>query len=241
MAANSSSESADSTLKRRARRRLIGAIALVVSAVIALPMIFDAEKKPLEQDVSIHIPDQDAIVVKPSGGVGAVSKSVAPREPKSLEPPKVDPAKAVMSRVDTSRSEAPKAEPTQPVKEVSKADKAGSRAEANAEPKADVTGVPAKAEAARVKALLSDKAEAAAPTKDGFAVQVGAFATEEKVREARERLSVSGIKTYIEKLDSKDGERTRVRAGPFPGREAAEAAREQIRGLGFAGAAVVQR
>ena len=241
MAANSSSESADSTLKRRARRRLIGAIALVVSAVIALPMIFDAEKKPLEQDVSINIPDQDAIVVKPSGGVGAVSKSVDPREPKSLEPPKVEPAKAVISRVDTSRSDAPRAEPPQPVKELSKADKAGSRAEANAEPKADVKAAPAKAEEARVKALLGDKVAAATSAKDSFAVQVGAFATEEKVREARERLSASGINSYVEKLETKDGERTRVRAGPFPGREAAEAAREQIRGLGFAGAAVVQR
>ena len=241
MAANSSSESADSTLKRRARRRLIGAIALVVSAVIALPMIFDAEKKPLEQDVSIHIPNQDAMIVKPLGGVGTVAKSVEPGESKSLEPPKAEPAKAAVPKGDIPRSEVPRADPLQPVKEVSKADTAVSRAEANADPKAGGNAVPAKAEEARVKALLSDKAAVAAPAKDGFAVQVGAFATEEKVREARERLSVSGIKTYIEKLDSKDGERTRVRAGPFPGREAAEAAREQIRGLGFADAAVVQR
>jgi DedD protein len=31
------------TLKRRGRRRLVGAIALVLAAVIVLPMVFDSE------------------------------------------------------------------------------------------------------------------------------------------------------------------------------------------------------
>ena len=58
------SEAQDSTLKRRARRRLIGAIALVLLAVIVLPMVFDAEKRPLDADISIQIPNQDAVVAK---------------------------------------------------------------------------------------------------------------------------------------------------------------------------------
>ena len=54
----------DTQLKRRARRRLIGAIALVLLAVILLPMIFDAEKKPLDHDISIQIPNQGDYVSK---------------------------------------------------------------------------------------------------------------------------------------------------------------------------------
>ena len=60
--------------------------------------------------------------------------------------------------------------------------------------------------------------------------------------------SVSGSKGcfayrcgFVEKLDTREGGRTRVRAGPFATREAAESARERVRGLGFPDAAVVGR
>ncbi|MCF2134366.1 MULTISPECIES: SPOR domain-containing protein [Burkholderiaceae] len=42
--------------KQRARRRLVGAIALVVAAVVALPMILDSQPKPFTDDIAIHIP-----------------------------------------------------------------------------------------------------------------------------------------------------------------------------------------
>jgi len=45
--------------KKRARRRLIGAVALVLAAVIGLPMIFDSEPKPGSQKISIEIPSKD--------------------------------------------------------------------------------------------------------------------------------------------------------------------------------------
>ena len=83
-------------------------------------------------------------------------------------------------------------------------------------------------------------ASAAAETGD-YAVQVGAFASDDKVREARDKLTGAGIKSFVEKLDTREGGRTRVRAGPFANREAAESARERVRGLGFPDAAVVGR
>ncbi|HWQ37384.1 MAG TPA: SPOR domain-containing protein [Burkholderiales bacterium] len=43
-------------LKKRARRRLVGAIALVLIVVVFLPMFLDSEPKPLSQDVAINIP-----------------------------------------------------------------------------------------------------------------------------------------------------------------------------------------
>lgn len=45
--------------KKRARRRLIGAVALVLAAVIGLPMILDSEPKPLADDIAIEIPSKD--------------------------------------------------------------------------------------------------------------------------------------------------------------------------------------
>lgn len=46
--------------KKRARRRLIGAVALVLAAVIGLPMIFDSEPKPVLQKIAIEIPSKDS-------------------------------------------------------------------------------------------------------------------------------------------------------------------------------------
>ena len=46
------------TLKRRGRRRLVGAVALVLAAVIVLPMVFDPEPRGTAP-VSVRIPGED--------------------------------------------------------------------------------------------------------------------------------------------------------------------------------------
>lgn len=45
--------------KKRARRRLIGAVALALAAVIGLPMLLDSEPKTLPDDIQIKIPSKD--------------------------------------------------------------------------------------------------------------------------------------------------------------------------------------
>ena len=47
------------TLKRRGRRRLVGAVALVLAAVIVLPMVFDPEPKRADVAVSVRIPGEN--------------------------------------------------------------------------------------------------------------------------------------------------------------------------------------
>jgi DedD protein len=47
------------TLRRRGRRRLVGAVALVLAAVIILPMVFDPEPKSTQPPVSVRIPGED--------------------------------------------------------------------------------------------------------------------------------------------------------------------------------------
>src|SRR5207245_10771808 len=46
-------------LRRRARRRLIGAIILALAAAVLLPLLLENEPKPLGDDVSIQIPPID--------------------------------------------------------------------------------------------------------------------------------------------------------------------------------------
>ena len=65
------------TLKRRGRRRLVGAVALVLLAVIVLPMVFDPEPRGTAP-VSVRIPGED-------------ETPFAPKPP----PKKAEPAKKV--------------------------------------------------------------------------------------------------------------------------------------------------
>lgn len=73
--------------KKRARRRLVGAVALVLAAIIGLPMVLDSEQKPLSNDIVIQIPSKDTPVASASGESRAVaaSSSISASETASLD------------------------------------------------------------------------------------------------------------------------------------------------------------
>jgi DedD protein len=60
--------------KKRARRRLVGAIALALAAAVGLPMLLDSEPKPLAGDIAIQIPAKDKAAPLP---VPAAGKAVS--------------------------------------------------------------------------------------------------------------------------------------------------------------------
>ena len=73
-------------------------------------------------------------------------------------------------------------------------------------------------------------AKAGPPKLEGFAVQVGAFRDEAKLEHAREQLAAAGVPHYTERLDSATGgPLTRLRAGPFPTRQAADGAAAKLK------------
>ena len=79
-------------LKRRARRRLVGAIALVVLAVVVLPIILDQKPRPGPQELTVQIPSQDASPFKTRTLPALQTPPAA--APKSEPPPAVpEPAK----------------------------------------------------------------------------------------------------------------------------------------------------
>jgi DedD protein len=49
------------------------------------------------------------------------------------------------------------------------------------------------------------------------------------------RLKESGIKAYSEKINTKDGDRFRVRVGPFATREEAEKMQARVKKIGLSG------
>src|SRR3954468_24004515 len=93
-------------LRKRARRRLVGAIALVTIIAVFLPMVLDHEPKPVSQDVSIKIPSPDA---------GVFTSKIVPAVPAQKWPPPAKseaaaPAEAPATKAESSKVESPKAE-----------------------------------------------------------------------------------------------------------------------------------
>ena len=172
------------TLQKRGRRRLVGAIALVLLAVIVLPMVFDPEPKLNTPAVSIRIPSEEGTKFVPK----VAPKPSAQPEAKKAEDKPVEPAPA-------SRAEPPRAEEKPIAKAIEK-------------PVAPAGG-------------------------EQFMVQVGAFASAEKVKEIADQLKEARIAYYTESVATTKGSVTRVRLGPFASKEAAEKARERAKALGL--------
>ncbi|HET7032765.1 MAG TPA: SPOR domain-containing protein, partial [Casimicrobiaceae bacterium] len=80
-------------LKRRARRRLVGAIVLALAAAVILPLLLEKDPKPLGDDVSVQIPpvDEGRFVnrLSPPGATKQAPKSDAKPLPK-VAPVKTD-------------------------------------------------------------------------------------------------------------------------------------------------------
>ena len=198
------------TLKRRGRRRLVGAIALVLAAVIVLPMVFDSEPKNAPPPVSVRIPSEDE---------GSFTPKVTPKAPAEKLPEKKAEKPAEKPVVEKPVAEKPVAEKPVPEKAVEK--------------KAEKPKVAAETERARAEAALAGKAG------EQFAVQVGAFADPEKVNEVAGKLKSARVPYYTEQVPVKSGTLTRVRAGPFPSRDAAEASLKKLQDLGLKGSKII--
>jgi DedD protein len=59
-----------------------------------------------------------------------------------------------------------------------------------------------------------------------------------KAKQMQQQIAASGIKSYTEVVKTARGDVTRVRAGPFATREAAEKAQQKLKGAGFDGKVV---
>lgn len=232
-------------LKKRARRRLVGAIFFVSVVAVVLPMVMDHEPRQTVQDVEIRIPGQDEKPFAPKFAIAPVEKTT----PKPAEAPVVPPVAATAAVVAESA-----AKPTARVVEVAKdskpveksvdkpAEKTAAKVEKSPEKPAAKTPEktvekPKADDAKRAAAILAGQpAEAKPAAKNGeYLVLIGAFSNEANVKSLRAKLGEEGIKTFSEPLDTPQGKKTRVRAGPFASREAADKALEKMKRIGISG------
>jgi DedD protein len=100
-------------------------------------------------------------------------------------------------------------------------------------PAADAPAAPAAAaapkEPAKPAAKAAEPRKEASPRLVGFAVQVGAFRDDAKLAHARGKVAGAKLPHYTERLEGNAGGLTRLRAGPFATREAAEKAAAQLK------------
>ena len=228
-------------LKKRARRRLVGAVAVAGLAAVVLPMVMDEEPKQQIPDVQIRIPGQnqtsfglgparsgagsDSVLADASG-----SKAGDNAQVKSVDTPADKPVAEKASEKATERaSEAANGT-------------AGHKSEARSEHKPEKPAEkPTEKTADKPPAKPAEKV-AEKPSKAGenghngqYLILIGAFANPANVKVLQTKIGELGIKVITEPLDSPDGKRTRVRAGPFASREAADKALEKIRRIGVNG------
>lgn len=98
-------------LKKRARRRLVGAIALVLLVVVFLPMFLDSEPKPLNQDIAITIPplpgadSRSQPATAPSAAVAPANTDIPHAKTEITPPPRPAPAPVAVPKAETPKPE----------------------------------------------------------------------------------------------------------------------------------------
>ena len=221
-------------LRRKARRRLIGAIALTLVVVVALPMVLDSEPRPTGQDIDLRIPNPDKVgefvpgvavseVVEtlPLAASAVVATSAPPVASASTVPAvaQTDSAKPVAApnnqpaATSTSKTEVqgkiPPAVNKQP--EV-KAPESKSPEPKSPEPKSPESKNP------------EPKNQAKPDSVESYVAQVGAYSNADTAKQELDKLKKWGFKAYTEKV----GDKIRVRVGPYTERDKAEKVRQLL-------------
>ncbi len=304
MASRSSSAKAGGALdpalpqKKRARRRLVGALAVCVAAAIVLPLVLDSEPRQVRPDVQVQIPSRDtplnerlpgtsrsgvidssrpvdavADTASDRAGAGAVAGNVAGTgaavqggssasgamaagkpETSKADAAGTAPVDTTSAGPQMSNAHEAKPVPGRPGDENRLPDAASSAAgsksaAAGSSDAKSSDGRPAigksadgktsDAKAADTKAVDAKATDAkvsdakAKDGKPGYLLQAGAFSAAKGANEQVERVRNAGLKAYTEKVQTANGERIRVRLGPYPDRQAAERARDKLRAAGL--------
>jgi DedD protein len=205
-------------LRRKLRRRLIGASALTLTLVVVLPMLLDSEPKISGQDIELRIPAPDKVgefvpgvasvelADAPASALtagSAVVSAALPAQPSSTvlaSPVLAAPTASLpITRKVADQAVAPQPEVKKP--EVKKS------AVSKPEP----------------KPVSKPVAPAVEKSATDFVAQVGAYSNADTAQQQFKQLKDWHFKAYTEKV----GDKTRVRVGPYHTREQAE----QVRAL----------
>ena len=218
-------------LKRKARRRLIGAIVLALAAATLLPLLLEQEQKPLGDDVSVQIPpvDNSKFVNRLGGGKAKDALPGAKADPVAAPAPR--PAPETPPPASPAAPPAPAVAAAPPPSAVAVAPPPSAVAASPPPPAAAASPAPAPPEA-----RPTTGAQAAEPANsEGFVVQLGAFTDNYGANALANKLKKIGYPAYTESVETSRGTLWRVRVGRYPSREAAVEARAKLKADGHNG------
>jgi len=208
------------TLKKRARRRLVGAIALVLFMVIVLPMVLkDRSNKQPADEVTITLNNNKPAIVPE---VSDFDSNVVPASEEAVE------ANAQQSeQQSTIQSEA-------------------IEDDAEASPKSQAETESSKNQQAAIKPPAIKQPETPktdsqkSTTNAKFYVQIGVFSDEANVKKLQAKLTDLGYKSQTEKIDTAKGKKIRLRTQLLGERNDAAIALQNIKDAGLTGMVVSQ-
>jgi DedD protein len=237
-------------LKKRARRRLVGAIALVVIMIIVLPMIIKdrAITETPKEDIKISMPTAEEVV--------EANKQLA-FESKSTE--QVATAEITASATESASNMPDKANQAMPINDASVVETIEKTPEPIAAPKeikqteVKVTESKSAQDKASQK-LVEVKAtepkladakkvdEVKADAKNGdFTIQIGVYSDPENVTQLQAKLKAAGFTSRTEKISTPKGEKIRLRVGKYASRQDAADALITLNASGMTGMVITNK
>ncbi|MDP1863980.1 MAG: SPOR domain-containing protein [Thiobacillus sp.] len=204
----------ENDLKRRARRRLIGAVALTLLAVIALPLLLEDEPPPASV-LAVRMATKPTPSPTPTVAPTRQNEPLEVAEPLVLSQPVEQPAPTPAHKPEPQPAPAPAPKPVTVKPETPKP---------NPKP-------------ASVKPVETPEP----PTKSAavsnvFVVQLAALSDASKAEKLKSRAASAGLPAFTDKV----GNLTRVRVGPYPTRAAAVAAAVKLAENNMAGQVLTQ-
>jgi DedD protein len=210
-------------LKKRARRRLVGAIALVLLMVIILPQVLQdrallAQQEPIKITMPELANSPVEMVVNNPVITSAVSQQQAAENIAAVTHPS---AAEIVSDNKASDSEKPLTE-SEVIKQT------------------EHKSVEAAANKIAVKTPEASKSQIQTPIKsqESFTVQVGVYSDADNVKRLQEQLKQAGFSTHTEKVKTPKGDSLRLKVGNFNSRQDALTALDRIKAIGLPGIVV---
>lgn len=247
-----SSEAQAAELRARARRRLVGAVALVLAAVVILPMVLNPEPDRVADDIPIRLPDtqtpynpavnsplasQESGAGQPDTGLPAAGDPITGAAPGGVAPPPPLSSASPDPRVVTGQTQTPA--PTQAPPSTPAPVATPKPAAPKPEPKPAPAPSSRSDDGERALALLEGREPPAAPKprpveKGNFVLQIAAYTARADADGRREKLHAAGVtNAFVQPANIGGKEQFRLRVGPFPSRDAAQAAQARLRTLGY--------